>query len=56
MTLTAGGYVLAALIAVAGGFVAWRIGRGRARPIMLLAAVLLALIIGWFAWLLGTSV
>jgi hypothetical protein len=54
MTLSAIGYLAALLIFVAGAAVAMRFD-GRRRQLTLAGALTLAIVVGWFAWLVGTS-
>ena len=54
MTLSAIGYLTAVAIFVAGAAVAMRFD-DRRRQLTLAGALILAIVVGWFAWLLGTS-
>jgi hypothetical protein len=54
MTFTVIGYAIAAAILVGGFVLAGRRG-GRQRMLIFVAAGVAALVIGWFAWLVGTS-
>jgi hypothetical protein len=55
VTLSIAGYFLAVLVAVGGALIARRMPRQGARLAVGTAAVVLAVAIGWFSWLIGTS-
>jgi hypothetical protein len=54
MTLSAVGFVAAVVIFVAGPALALRFDDPR-RLLTLVMAVILAVVVGWYAWLVGTS-
>jgi len=54
VTLTVVGYLIAAALLV-GGIVAARQRRGGQGLAILAGAIVLAVVVGWFAWLTGTA-
>ena len=54
MTISALGYVTAVLILAAGATVATRFD-DRRREAIIAGALILAVVVGWFSWLVGAS-
>ena len=55
MTLTVVGYAVAVTILLAGTVVAMRFDDRRRRATLIAVAVVIAVVVGWFSWLAGTS-
>ena len=55
MTLTVVGYAVAVTVLLAGTVVAMRLDDRQHRATVMAAAVVIAVVVGWFSWLVGTS-